>query len=135
MAGNSLGNCAKARPKVLPELTSARMAAISWPCLSWSASSAKADKARSMGRPLPTRLASWRVHTARWLLLNTRPGLIGLCHQGKADSASLPLPEAIASTSRGTSDCARSWARAVFRLSASRVPLRVLPLVCRASKR
>src|SRR2546427_7460660 len=63
MSENSRGCWARARAKVEPALTSARSAATRWCWRGSSASSDRAARARSMGRPDPTSPAIWRVHT------------------------------------------------------------------------
>ena len=99
---------ASARANAEPALTSA----LSWLMSSrWrvsSLSSASAVSARSMGRPEPTRPASWRVHTASAVALNTRrakrlPSCAPCCCTISRDSGVRPWARTAARAARGLS--------------------------------
>ena len=93
---------ALAKPK--PAFTSARRLATKCACFSDSASSLSAAKARSKGRPLPTRLANCRVQTAKELAEKLRLEPMLYCQMLRLSE----LPGAKACTLKGTKDCARS---------------------------
>ena len=123
--GNSLGCSPKAWAKVDPALTSARKAATKWCWRGCSASSAKALKARSSGRPAPTKPASWRVQVVSSLRLSA-----ALCQPLCWAVGLLPAPKA--DRFSGTKACARNWLRAARAESASTTPLWVAPWASRA---
>src|SRR5574344_662304 len=132
MAENSRGCCASARAKLEPAFTSARSAATRWCWRSSSASSASAARARSSGRPEATKAASWRVHTANEVALNTARVSSSSLQLGACPAVAPGLAPS-SSTASGTSAWARSRLRAARAVSASMVPLRGWPWASRAS--